>query len=242
MTNTKPARRSFLRSVVAAVATATPAATAVALPVAAAALQTESPALLAIGKRLDEIGVAYDVAAAAEASAIAELERLTPALPPGLIADFHETTEVTRTLRTYKGEVVLRQGGLGAVQYYEAELLELWRDRNAIDGRTKVGRRLRHLIALARKHEAQVAEAERISDVGACSSVVSDLREETQDLFDKLVTMPPRSAVGVAIYARAILVGGKVLRYGRDLQTQLEGAGAGLAAALLRINAAKVVA
>ena len=199
---------------------------------------SESPELLALGKRLDDLMASHGAAVAREAGAAEDLARHMPPLPPELIASPTEPHQWTESvLRANSCGAVMRDDG-SPLRVYTAGLLQVWIDKDPdISRHTVRSRRVRKLIRIAKSYEADVAEAERLSEISERRDAVFEVRSAMQAALDEVIAIEPQTMVGVGIYARAALAADAVLRapwpreasYGEEL-------GTGLAAALLRLQ------
>lgn len=227
------ARRGFLAALAGAVTV--PAVAAAPVPSKATSAIAEAPELLTLGQRLDELGEAHNEAVEALTKARAEFARLEPPLPQGLIANPGDDLAVSRGVPRPNGGWVLRDDG-DDLRIIDADRLARWAERHKIDGRTKVGRRVRQALALASKYEADVAEAKRAANLDACEWAAGEFAIRMQDLVDEILAVEPKTTVGIGIYARAVVAGFRILRYGAE-PGYVERLGHGLAVASLRIRA-----
>jgi len=234
---TNPSRRSLFSLLTATVAAVPVAAVITVSSARAAPHSQESPELLTLGDQLTALVDQHETAAALEAEALDAFERLRPTLPSELIASPHESWNLTDGAPDW----VMREDGLGAVRYYRPYLLRAWIAAHPeISRHTKAGKRARKLERIAKKCEADTAEAMLVSNLEVHRDTKRDVKIAMQDLVEEIMAIEPRTSVGIGIYARAILAGGKILRYG-DAPGYVERLGCGLAGALVRIEADQAV-
>lgn len=229
------ARRSFLGKLAAAVAMPSTAVLP-AIPAAAAIVPPDEAELLALGARLDALVEAYEAAAAREVEAVEAFDRLKPAIPPELVASPAESRDLTEGVPRKGGGWMMREDRLADLRIYRAEYLRRWiKEHPEISRHTKAGKLARRLERIAKKYEADTAEAMRATDLEARRWAASDFTIAMQDIVEEILAVEPKTAAGIGVYARAVLAGARILHYDSP-PSYNERLGSGLAGALVRIG------
>jgi len=211
------ARRGFLGRTVAALAAATTAnVAAIATTRPAGAALSELPELIDAGQRLDVLRAEWMAADAARLAARAIAESTVPPVPEEIVckgAFWAGCTEEETDVEGKSLPAILIKNEDGTARIHE---LPKWIVRSAAlreqttngriycDGRTKFGKKVKRMIAVAERYETERAAAIEKSGLTEATTRLNFAWVEIDRLAREVAEMQPRTIAGAAVMARAL--------------------------------------
>ncbi|MBK5960277.1 hypothetical protein CCR97_19020 [Rhodoplanes elegans] len=214
-------RRTFLGRAAGALAGASVAGlgTAAAVPAASSPVTPEDPALVALGEKVGPALDAFRAAKAAKAEARARAEALCPAVPADLVHQDGRQPFVLNLHACVREEVDVegqpvrppgwrdasgrweqpRGRSIYAAGYIEEAIEEGWL---AASPRSRQGRHVRHLLALAEQHESARAAAIEMSGLPAAKEALRAAERDLEALAQNVRDTEAATPAGVLIIAR----------------------------------------
>lgn len=206
------------------------------LPAPATPVVQELPEILALGQRLPALREACRAAAFDKEAALKVYEHHCPTVPAEL---FQKPEDRGAGLANAIGSTDVR-GEWQPLEHrvYRSRLLRSHIILQEVSPNTKHGKRLRRLVRVAKKYEAEVAEALRVSEFYECCDAVDKAGRELEEFAQEAAVFTPVTMEGVLIYASTVKTitehFGEHERRGCSFAAQV---GTRMAHALIRINA-----